>query len=467
MSKFRRKANIKIVNLRGIKRLLSVDPIGIGTPDVESPQSLLKRLAVKNHASMSAVIDFQLKRLNLDLPRQPSGHLQVTPIQKVCAVNQYSEVIVRCLADACRLPREKIELMTLKRFGHIFHEGLSRGERYINPTMMRDAPEAEWYGKLIWNVVGNYFDTDGRALEGHCPHCRKPLKHFRWTSQLGICSNRKCLKPINAYLDSESCDFHTVGNWSKIECAQWATQAISELLSIGAEAANFNFHKSFQHLYKHSGFKSFYAAERKLGINHVTIAGWLQGKGRVSFEKFLKLLFLYDLTPYDFFNQKQLDIPGGCCPTLGSSPFRSFQQDVTRRSRLDRVAIREEITADIKQRNFTNMAFSSYLESRFKHPLGSLRHFTSDLRKLHDVEHRTYRQGKSKILASQKIAEFEECYRICMERGHSFTRRNVQKIISQPGILANSWATRLMKAMREGRHKVPPRPDCFSEVLKH
>jgi hypothetical protein len=452
---------------RDNKRLLSVDPIGIGTPDVESPQSLLKRLAVKNHTSISALIDFQLKKLHLDLPRQPSGHLQVSSLQKVCGGNKYSEVILRCLADACRLPLSRIELMSMKRFEHIFHEGLSRGERYVNPIMMRDTPEADWYGKLIWNVQGNYFDTDGRALEGNCPYCRKPLKHFRWTAKIGVCSNRSCLRPIDDYLDSESCDFHTVGNWSEVEYAQWATRAISGLLSIGPEAVNFDFHKSFLHLYKHSGFDSLNAAERKLNINHVTIGDWLRGKGRVTIEKFLKLLFLYDLTPYDFFNQRQLNIPGGCCPALRSSPYRSFRREITRRSRLDRVSIRETIIDDIKHKKFINMAFSSYLEHRFKHPLGSLIHFTSDLRKLHDKERKSYQEGESKILAMQKIAEFEECYRICTERGLSFTRRNVQKIIPQPGILANRWATRLMKAMREGRHQVPPRPECFSEVFKH
>ena len=437
------------------EHFLPVEPIGIGTPHVESIPSLVKRWADRNGTSIAEILDYTSTKLNIDFPRFTTGQLMLNQGHGDTLLRK----VIDCLSFFQDIPKERLELLTVNRFSNIFARGFLKKERFWNPRFYRDTPHSDWYERLLWSLSPVYYDVCGAPLSYVCanPDCKQSGKPFRWGMEIGSCSN--CGAELTSYQQGSGVilekEHAVMIDWNHSEVAKWIACAAGDLLSIGHEARGFDFNEAFNRWYKLAGFVNLSRAEEKLGLNHVSISKLLEGSRKPTMMQFLGLLYSFGLSSHEFFQQKVVSFqPGESCWFLHQNPHKPPQVIGTRRRKIDQQPIIEKMKSDIKSGIYQQHSFDSYCRNVIGHPLGSLSHFIGDLPKKFQEKSKLYKVDRKRIERARVIGEIEEIYRICKERGITFNGIKVKMMISNPGVAAKPWCAKIIRAIKSGHRQV-------------
>ena len=188
-------------------RLYHLEPIGIGTIDVESLTSYIKRLAQSHSVSMGELINKEI------LPESSKSYLNMTHfIRGDRNLNGYSD-ITKELVDILenKTLNKDLKYLTLIPWEHYINN--YKLYKYCHswcPICYEEMNQSgqEIYDKLIWNIKG--IDICGRhkvKLEQTCPYCGAKSKLIGYRSRVGYCD--KC----GAWLGMSSVATGTNGSW--------------------------------------------------------------------------------------------------------------------------------------------------------------------------------------------------------------------------------------------------------------
>lgn len=205
-----------------VSRLFNIDPIGVGTPYVESLPSYIKRLA-EAHSVYPGIL------LKNEIFPQISG------FQLNQAFSKYKELL---LSISSVTVKDLIRVLEVKTNNCTIHNlSLSKLSRYIDSkNIFRDY--SAWcplcyeesrqnsepvYEQLIWAIKDiEICGKHGSQLYHICPKCHKKSNHYSSFGRVGYCDHCKYWLGLNV-LNGNS---HEVNNWDF-----WVLDNIGSILS--------------------------------------------------------------------------------------------------------------------------------------------------------------------------------------------------------------------------------------------
>ena len=204
-------------------RLFNIEPIGVGTPYVESLPSYIKRLA-EAHSVFPGVL---LK--NEIFPEIRDYHLNIVLYEHCKFLLSVSSEIIN---DLIRV----LEMKTSNN--NIHYMSLSKLSGYINPKyLFRD--HAAWcplcyeesrqsnepvYEQMIWSISDiDICGKHGTPLHVTCPQCHKQIKHYDSFGRAGYCYHCKHWLGLN---NVDDISYSKINEWD-----QWVLDNIGSLLS--------------------------------------------------------------------------------------------------------------------------------------------------------------------------------------------------------------------------------------------
>jgi transcriptional regulator with XRE-family HTH domain len=177
-------------------RLFSLEPIGIGTPQVESLTSYLIRLAELHCLSLPILISRLISPyLQTTFPKQWSSRSLGALFQKARALQSHGDLakdFVQAL-EALTL-RKDLSFLTLSVWSNVLsHKGLLRNHKAWCPFCYQQGWQSNHllYEPLLWSIEAvKVCPRHHINLVENCPHCGSQLPLLTWKSSLGCCS--KC-----------------------------------------------------------------------------------------------------------------------------------------------------------------------------------------------------------------------------------------------------------------------------------
>lgn len=209
-------------------RLFNIEPIGIGTPYVESLPSYIKRLAEAHSISPRTLLKYEI------LPE----------IREYLNTVLYSHNKYLLSISSNRI-KDVIRVLEIKTNNKDIHNlSMSKLSGFINPRyLFRN--NAAWcplcyekskqyhepvYEQLIWAISD--IDTcgiHGIRLHEKCPHCHNQIKHYNTSSRVGYCYH------CNHWLGSDKPDSNSYADFN-----EWDIWRIDNIGSILTDIRNIN-----------------------------------------------------------------------------------------------------------------------------------------------------------------------------------------------------------------------------------
>lgn len=204
-----------------ISRLFNIEPIGVGTPYVESLPSYIKRLAEAHSVFPGVLLKHEIFPETRDYPLDT-----LLPNQ--------NKLLFSIISD---ITNDLIRVLEIKtNNNHIHNISLSRLSRFINSKdLFRD--HAAWcplcfeearknnepaYEQLIWSIKDiKICGKHGSRLYYICPHCQKQIKHYHSFGRVGYCYHCKSWLGLdnlngNSYNKLNKWDIWVFGNVGSI-----------------------------------------------------------------------------------------------------------------------------------------------------------------------------------------------------------------------------------------------------------
>jgi DNA-binding phage protein len=225
-------------------RLYSLEPLGIGTPYVESLTGYVSRLADAHAVSVGNLVERELSVLGRK-PRRPFGAFvprdptTTTPSgfrAWVRVANGWGETAKRWVTALERVTLQtNLRLLTLLPLeGVLSSNRLFRHNRAWCAACYHGWKRTEHtvYEPLLWTIkLVTVCPQHGQSLEEICPHCGECMSSLAPYARPGHCS--KCLEWLGCSGTSESID--QFRNEAQTGETLWRAQAIAELLATGPQ----------------------------------------------------------------------------------------------------------------------------------------------------------------------------------------------------------------------------------------
>lgn len=287
-------------------RLHHLQPMGIGTPMVESLSSYVTRLAYSHGVSVSTLI-----------PRIVSPLLQQTFIKdstsrslkaffyRSQALNGYGTIANDFVEVLNQLTlHRKLKFLTLISLANILvTQGLLRPHKAWCPICYQHCQQNQQviYDHLLWslNDVKICVKHQHPLMEA-CPHCHHKLLWLSWKSNLGYCSH--CYQWLGDSFDT-SFSKTPIDDWDR-----WVANSLGELLAnadyLSSTLTQEQIQSSLTSIVHHVTAGNIAAFAAKLKIPKNTFWGWYSGKTRPSLSALLKICYPFQLSLLQFLKQE-------------------------------------------------------------------------------------------------------------------------------------------------------------------
>lgn len=204
-------------------RLHSIEPIGVGTPFVESLTGYIIRLAASHAVRVSDLVEHEL-RVSI-----PHFHAPAGIPNAINGISQGARNWV-CALEKFTL-REDLQFLTLLPFASLLTTAcLMRQERAWCPQCYesRIAQGLDVYEQLLWCLQSvEVCPLHNTPLETSCPACHRRLRPLCAVSRPGFCT--RCRQWLGCA--------QTVGHsCSSAEYQVWIAQELANLLAIAPDA---------------------------------------------------------------------------------------------------------------------------------------------------------------------------------------------------------------------------------------
>jgi len=221
-------------------RLYALEPIGVGTPLVESLSSYVVRLADSHAVSVGDLVGRELSRV-APKPLTSCGRFMKENrasshgfYARTCAISGFGKSSKRWIEALERATlRTTLRFLTLSPFDGAFSRqgGVSRDTRVWCPKCFADwrNADAAIYEPLLWSIgIVTLCPCHLTPLVEECPHCRRRSKPLAVFSRPGLCSH--CHEWLGVF-SAASSETGTGDQMADIESALWRAETIGEMLA--------------------------------------------------------------------------------------------------------------------------------------------------------------------------------------------------------------------------------------------
>ncbi|MGS2748191.1 TniQ family protein [Bacillus zanthoxyli] len=280
-----------------ISSLYSIEPIGIGTPYVESLISYIARLAYEHSILPGMIIKHILaEMLQKDYLKEKyqQGFISCHTA-KFCGINSISMDIVQALEKITM--RSDMIFLTLNPLKNLFNgRNVIGGRRKWCPCCLNEWKSRDEiiYEPLLWKIDSiTYCPSHQCILQDECFKCKKKLQVFNSRMQNGFCSH--CW----SWLGNENREIVSIDDSSRVVVDNYF-----ELLEkMHEDEPIFNREKGIFILNQIKDTLNFNNIEmaKLFNVNPKIFGGWLNGKGHPKIDKYLEFACKTNSSIYKIF----------------------------------------------------------------------------------------------------------------------------------------------------------------------
>jgi hypothetical protein len=299
-------------------RLYPLEPIGLGSPTVESLTSYVARLAEAHSAPVGKLVKREL------LPRfgRPTLLTHITPFWHAYAralngINTWSRDLVRILQTLTH--RQDLDFLTVLPWAAVLSSyDLLRHQRAWCPVCLATWRQAGQiiYEPLLWSIaLVTCCPIHQQQLSQCCPHCQESLNWLEPKMQPGYCS--RCYRWLGASPELRPA---TALELPQPEQAwqSWLAQVMGDLLTAAPRLPLAPKREKVAQVL--SGYITQLAAGKSarfsklLRAHHVqlsepSLSRWQLGKILPRVKVFLQLCYCLDTSPLQFFTADTITVP--------------------------------------------------------------------------------------------------------------------------------------------------------------
>jgi hypothetical protein len=276
--------------------LISLQPIGIGTNEVESLSSYISRLAREYYVSPNKLVEKCVERFFGSRSFSETVGYNTNDYKNINSLDEMAKMVVSSLELATG--RQDLAYMTLLPWRNILRVKQMRHKRAWCPSCLQSDLEngQPVYERLLWKIdVVKICPLHKRKLVSICRHCKRSQGNFSTYSFPGFCS---CCKTWLGQEEREQPDEqeNSLENWISFE--------ISKVLADSPKAkadvrARIIFAESLRSLIEESPFISYAGMRRKTGLATRTIKRLTYGEMGLSLKVLIKICCSFDCSPVD------------------------------------------------------------------------------------------------------------------------------------------------------------------------
>lgn len=430
-------------------RLYCLEPIGVGTPYVESLTSFITRLAEAHSVRTRRLVVHEL------LPLLGRAHLSKLVNSSLTTFwsNTRSLNGIRTLANdwvqalETLTLRSDLRFLTLLTWADVLpSKNLQRPTLAWCPNCYQEWRQAKQvvYAPLLWTLRAiEICPRHRRRLQTQCPHldCQRSQHLLGSRSRLGYC--QYCERWLGVTPDPGEIEDQALDE-SEIEWQRWVTNAIGELLAIAPSLSTLPPRERVAVAVSacveqaSNGKQAVFA--REIGISLSPVYNWLNRKSIPQLDFLLRICYYCGISPLQFLTGDIVVDPSRINAPMWDEPSR-----VAKRTR-------KPFDADGVQ-----WALEAALESD-EHPPPPMREFARRLGYSHSQLHQRFpelcRQISARYIAYRKAQGTQRRQQLCEEvrqaahaihaRGIYPSSYRIAPLISQPGFVRHpdAMATR-------------------------
>lgn len=298
-------------------RLYQLEPVGVGTPYVESLTGYIARLCESHSVLPGVLISREIAPLikKIFIKQSTSRGLRAL-FDRATALNGTGDMAIDLVQVLQELTlRNDLNFLTLLFWGEIIpSRNLFRAKRAWCPYCYE-----EWrignkmiYEPLLWAVTSvKVCPHHGEHLCDQCPHCHQRLPLLSWRSRPGYCSNcdewlgmNLVAEPSTKLVDSE------VLSGDELQWQSWVVKVIGELIacapSFESSPPKENIAKSLSLVINIVTEGNIAAFARLLEIPKNTLWMWQTGKALPQLDIWLKICYRLEISLLDFLSPEKL-----------------------------------------------------------------------------------------------------------------------------------------------------------------
>ncbi|MGC2236186.1 MAG: TniQ family protein [Pyrinomonadaceae bacterium] len=287
---------IETVPIPARNYLISLQPVGIGTNEVESLSSYISRLAREYYVSPNKLMESCVKRyFGVQAYLDNVGYNPNT-FKNINGLDETARTVVSSIELATG--RKDIAYMTLLPWRNILSSKQMRLKRAWCPSCLQSDLEngQPVYERLLWKIdIVENCPFHERKLVTLCPHCNASQANFSTYSFPGFCSNCKIwVGQEEKYQLKKQEDFFE----------KWLSLEIGKVLAASRKVkedirARVIFAHSLRSLMDKSPFISYAALRNKTGLATSTIKKLSYGEIALSFNILMKICCSFRCSPVD------------------------------------------------------------------------------------------------------------------------------------------------------------------------
>lgn len=419
--------------------LISIIPMGVGTPMVESLFSYLLRLSEINGVTLTELLC--MLRSFTKIPEAGSNSVPNAFIRNINGTNENISGIIEVLENMTG--RRDLKYLSMSRWSSLFAPGLVHKERWYSPGFKGG------YEPLLYSIDPVFWGLDGLPLEKHCSSCHQTALLSQLSYKMGKCS--KCGANLDRYHTAQagaSDRFSSAFlNYNNRDYSLWVATAVGDMLAYTGDLTSFNFGEAFEKHLCHFRIQAPYDAKRALSISHVSVKKWIQNGVLPRFDQFLNVCYCMRVSPVEFFRQDLLQV--GSPIELRESPKQTRTAIASSpRKPIDAVVLRETLLQDMESKQYMHLSFREYCAKQLSRSEAVVRQYEPKLAKRFVAQNKEYQAMHSRTLRAGRIAEVVEAARICIETDVDVNHKNLRHYLIQPGMLMSQWARDLIKLIK-------------------
>lgn len=306
--------NLKKVCIPSRSRLYQLEPVGIGTPLVESLTGYIARLA-EVHCVASGVL---MERELAPLINKEYGGGNLHRIYKYTAALNGSGVMAIDLVQALQklTLRGDLRFLTLLTWDELFpSRNLLRSVRAWCPDCYKDWHQNQQviYEPLHWLLDAvKVCPYHQQSLIYQCPHCHQKNIPLAWRSRPGYCS--KCGEWLGSTLNTEPANSNALTK-DQLKQETWITSAVGELIAatpyfispLPSDTIAITLSRSVDQIAQ----GNIAAFARQLHLPRNTVWLWCKGENLPSLETLARICYSLQVSIVDFLTQKVVNFCSG------------------------------------------------------------------------------------------------------------------------------------------------------------
>lgn len=284
--------------------LYSLEPIGIGTPYVESLTSYITRLAAKHNVRLSSLM------INVIAPNIKIGYLknklqEGSVISKDYLLNGIGKTSIEFIRTLNKLTgRNDLQYTTMSSWTGIFSKNITAHNRRWCPDCLKrfKTDSIEAYEPLIWCISDiKKCDLHNTDLQEECPKCQRKLPLMHSNLKVGHC--QYCHTWLGEGASSRNCEPITRDEKFIMDNYKQLIEKAPELISL---PIRYNISNVLLKIKEGLGFSSISKMSKFLEVNNPTLCTWINNQSLPTPKSLLGIAVKVQCTLFEMISGKKI-----------------------------------------------------------------------------------------------------------------------------------------------------------------